>query len=481
MHILNIFFIIYLFPLGFIFFVAIQHVSRNGESSEEDPLESTYGFHTYSTALSVTIAIGCSLLILNILIFATFYYEREKRRQEHRRQKQMEREEFRNDEPHNGHNPDSSSPSPSQHHHPRPNIFRQQSSDRFPIPLTTTNITCGGGTASATASLKRRRDHNNGGGGGNGLSSIPHPLSPHHVPPPSSTTTVFCEHYVNSEDEMTNLEIFNDLYHHSQATSPPPCYLGDVDNHTIPRHPHPLSVFPPPPPEDMEVAAASAAAAASSSSSQLDNHHYHASEQGDMSYGGKFGGGARKHFNGSSHQEHTFIPISPAPSATNALRTTQACAPAQAGSTSSMKRKAFAGGSLTSSTNTGSSGSSSTTATTTRLPGALNEFSMSDVVMVPELKTNCANFSPQSSTTIMEHPDYFQIERIPTVEELIEAEAAAGNLVNCGSNASSTNVSITTVIVPPPPPQSPPTSIIPPAEFVGSDQESNSGHFFHNE
>ncbi|CAG7834388.1 unnamed protein product [Allacma fusca] len=38
------------------------------------------GFQLYSTALSVTIAIGCSLLILNILIFAAFYYQRDKRR-----------------------------------------------------------------------------------------------------------------------------------------------------------------------------------------------------------------------------------------------------------------------------------------------------------------------------------------------------------------------------------------------------------------
>jgi len=38
-----------------------------------------FRFQTYSTALSVTIAIGVSLLVLNILIFATFYYEREKR------------------------------------------------------------------------------------------------------------------------------------------------------------------------------------------------------------------------------------------------------------------------------------------------------------------------------------------------------------------------------------------------------------------
>lgn len=39
-------------------------------------------YATYSTALSVTIAIGCSLLILNVLIFAGVYYQRDKTRLE---------------------------------------------------------------------------------------------------------------------------------------------------------------------------------------------------------------------------------------------------------------------------------------------------------------------------------------------------------------------------------------------------------------
>ncbi|XP_076055030.1 neuroligin-2-like isoform X2 [Oratosquilla oratoria] len=42
----------------------------------------TDGFAAYSTALSVTIAIGCSLLILNVLIFAGVYYQRDKSRME---------------------------------------------------------------------------------------------------------------------------------------------------------------------------------------------------------------------------------------------------------------------------------------------------------------------------------------------------------------------------------------------------------------
>uniref|UniRef100_T1IZ18 Carboxylesterase type B domain-containing protein n=1 Tax=Strigamia maritima TaxID=126957 RepID=T1IZ18_STRMM len=41
----------------------------------------------YSTALSVTIAVGCSLLILNVLIFAGVYYQRDKNRLEAKLQK----------------------------------------------------------------------------------------------------------------------------------------------------------------------------------------------------------------------------------------------------------------------------------------------------------------------------------------------------------------------------------------------------------
>lgn len=42
-------------------------------------------YGAYSTALSVTIAIGCSLLILNVLIFAGVYYQRDKQRMELKR------------------------------------------------------------------------------------------------------------------------------------------------------------------------------------------------------------------------------------------------------------------------------------------------------------------------------------------------------------------------------------------------------------
>lgn len=50
----------------------------SGASTTQHTVED--GFAAYSTALSVTIAIGCSLLILNVLIFAGVYYQRDKTR-----------------------------------------------------------------------------------------------------------------------------------------------------------------------------------------------------------------------------------------------------------------------------------------------------------------------------------------------------------------------------------------------------------------
>ncbi|XP_075235793.1 neuroligin-3-like [Lycorma delicatula] len=53
----------------------------NDDNQTSPPQED--GFAAYSTALSVTIAIGCSLLILNVLIFAGVYYQRDKTRHHH--------------------------------------------------------------------------------------------------------------------------------------------------------------------------------------------------------------------------------------------------------------------------------------------------------------------------------------------------------------------------------------------------------------
>ncbi|XP_048481806.1 neuroligin-4, Y-linked [Plutella xylostella] len=55
-----------------------SEVQKSEHGSTTNPPED--GFAAYSTALSVTIAIGCSLLILNVLIFAGVYYQRDKTR-----------------------------------------------------------------------------------------------------------------------------------------------------------------------------------------------------------------------------------------------------------------------------------------------------------------------------------------------------------------------------------------------------------------
>ncbi|XP_044267603.1 neuroligin-4, X-linked-like isoform X1 [Tribolium madens] len=61
-----------------------NHQTYQNQNTSSDTLASleAAGYAAYSTALSVTIAIGCSLLILNVLIFAGVYYQRDKTRME---------------------------------------------------------------------------------------------------------------------------------------------------------------------------------------------------------------------------------------------------------------------------------------------------------------------------------------------------------------------------------------------------------------
>ena len=57
--------------------------SMDGKSKNESLTtvqHSSDSFSNYSTALSVTIAIGCSLLVLNVLIFTAVYYQRDRNR-----------------------------------------------------------------------------------------------------------------------------------------------------------------------------------------------------------------------------------------------------------------------------------------------------------------------------------------------------------------------------------------------------------------
>ncbi|KAL7728240.1 hypothetical protein ACLKA6_007347 [Drosophila palustris] len=66
-----------------------EHAGGAASASQDND-----GFAAYSTALSVTIAIGCSLLILNVLIFAGVYYQRDKTRlSEPRTQTKLKRQE----------------------------------------------------------------------------------------------------------------------------------------------------------------------------------------------------------------------------------------------------------------------------------------------------------------------------------------------------------------------------------------------------
>ncbi|XP_031636263.1 neuroligin-4, Y-linked isoform X2 [Contarinia nasturtii] len=70
-------------PLGN--YSALAPTSVTNVTTSADTLagfDSAAGYAAYSTALSVTIAIGCSLLILNVLIFAGVYYQRDKTRLE---------------------------------------------------------------------------------------------------------------------------------------------------------------------------------------------------------------------------------------------------------------------------------------------------------------------------------------------------------------------------------------------------------------
>lgn len=64
-------------PLSFVP-TQLNEIQKHDQSTPSSPPED--GFAAYSTALSVTIAIGCSLLILNVLIFAGVYYQRDKTR-----------------------------------------------------------------------------------------------------------------------------------------------------------------------------------------------------------------------------------------------------------------------------------------------------------------------------------------------------------------------------------------------------------------
>lgn len=64
--------------------MSVHVVKQDMRLNSSDPLThlEAAGYAAYSTAFNVTIAIGCSLLILNVLIFAGVYYQRDKTKME---------------------------------------------------------------------------------------------------------------------------------------------------------------------------------------------------------------------------------------------------------------------------------------------------------------------------------------------------------------------------------------------------------------
>ncbi|CAB3381898.1 Hypothetical predicted protein [Cloeon dipterum] len=75
-------------------------LAGRNQSDAMASLEAIPGYGAYSTALSVTIAIGCSLLILNVLIFAGVYYQRDKHRLEVKNMQEQQRGGFVGDKIH---------------------------------------------------------------------------------------------------------------------------------------------------------------------------------------------------------------------------------------------------------------------------------------------------------------------------------------------------------------------------------------------
>lgn len=95
------------------------------------------GYAAYSTALSVTIAIGCSLLILNVMIFAGVYYQRDKTRLEVKtlqKQYQQQRGGGGGGHHHHGGGP-SGGYDPIKHAHYHPHGHSQQQSGNVMVDM----------------------------------------------------------------------------------------------------------------------------------------------------------------------------------------------------------------------------------------------------------------------------------------------------------------------------------------------------------
>ncbi len=163
-----------------------------GKDLSGDPSASGAHFGAYSTALSVTIAIGCSLLILNVLIFAGVYYQRDKQRAELKRRLEsgmLSASVSGGMEQHSNHPGAAAAASSSSRMCDRTDLGNNQSSALLPSSQQAVNIT----TASVMSSLS---------------SSSPYGASLTQLPPPEfadfPSAAAACEAAGNSMVNMGN-------------------------------------------------------------------------------------------------------------------------------------------------------------------------------------------------------------------------------------------------------------------------------------
>lgn len=162
------------------------HLLQHGGNTTSDTFASleAAGYAAYSTALSVTIAIGCSLLILNVLIFAGVYYQRDKTRLEVKALQQQQQ---------SRHNPGANFDSIGKHHAGHYHVGHSGSGsvivdvEQDTSAMMMTTGSSGGGTVVATSGITQS---------GGQITASPS----HH-----SMNTLTKQHHLGSNMVMTNL------------------------------------------------------------------------------------------------------------------------------------------------------------------------------------------------------------------------------------------------------------------------------------
>lgn len=172
--------------------------------------DETQGISTYSTTLGLTIAIGCTLLVLNVLIFAGVYYQRDKTRMEI---KTLREHQLHNQQQLSGNTSDSSYCTKSLVH------GYQSSSIMLDIEPDTSSVILNNGSTLPRSSQQAYKYASN-------LATIPRHFQ--------STKT-----HITKSDEMTMTENKPHVYSD--------CYLSSSANGSIVIPPSALPKPPPPP------------------------------------------------------------------------------------------------------------------------------------------------------------------------------------------------------------------------------------------